>query len=119
MSEDNAEVEYVVTRLLVEGEPDPAWYTQFLPTSGRDAATCWMHLCLHLEDDYGFSPEEGFTFKRMVTAQDLLNIYYVYDHFPDDCTDKHGIKGWIEKMHRPRNLCDEVSIDLSSYLNCH
>lgn len=113
MTPDDTEDDFLspvkLSKRLVEGEHDPEWCTRFLPSSTKVSSTCWKELCLCLEDEFGLSYTEDSSFKRMVTAQDLLNIYYVYTNFPDTCPDKHAIYLWIENMHRPRNLCDEVS----------
>lgn len=110
-------VENFLVREGVHGEHDPEWCNSFLPNSTNGADNRWMALDQHLHHEFGFFSTEDTTFQRMVTVQDLINMYYVYNNYPDACPDKYGIYLWIQNMHLPQNLSDEVSKVLSSYLN--
>ena len=99
----------VLNKLSIEREPDTIFCSKFIPITIDDVNDCWMALVKWLEATYGIMTSENFKFEKMVTADELSNIYYIYDNYLS-CTEKDCLlEKWIMTMHQPQNLSDEVS----------
>lgn len=96
-----------LTKLVIEGEPDRNACSVFIPTNKEESVRCWELLIKHLEKEYGIihGDLDNFELDRLVTAQELLNIYYIYDNFPSE-----ALYTWIMVMQNTKNLSEEVSL---------
>lgn len=97
-------------RLPVNGDPDLDYCDKFISVLSTNADEGWEMIHDELNNMYG-NPNTGieeFKFtNNKVTKNDLINMYYIYDKFPN--TPEKGLfMDWIKRMQQPMNLSEEV-----------